>query len=42
MYLSLTHQMWDVAAEVVLGPYLDRWIVSNDRDAEASATGIIP
>eukprot|EP00775_Hariotina_reticulata_P003759 gene3759-4018_t len=34
-HLTLTHQMWDVAAEVVLGPHLEKWIVHNERDQKA-------
>lgn len=39
-HLTLTHQMWDVAAEVVLGPHLEKWIVHNERDQTVSCQHI--
>jgi hypothetical protein len=32
--------MWDVAAEVVLGPHLEKWIVHNERDQMVSCQHI--
>eukprot|EP00775_Hariotina_reticulata_P005405 gene5405-5638_t len=34
-HLSLTQQVWVVAAEIVLGPHLEKWIVHNEQDHKA-------
>lgn len=34
MHLTLTNQMWDVAAEVVLGRVLDQWLVHSSKDEQ--------